>query len=366
MQVNLGTPLVTGLGASLPIFGFSHSVEVTVAITRAGGFAVLGVARDEPEEIHHLLSQVRDQVGDRPFGVDLMFPKLAGNDTTIDDARKRIPQEHQAFIQHLRTKYSVPAATTSNFFTSQIRSESFFREQTAAVLASDVDLVACAVGVPTEVIREIKQRGKTALALVGAVKHAQAALDAGVDVLVAQGSDAGGHTGPIGTFTLVPQIIAAAGKVPVIAAGGVGHGSQIAAALAMGAQGVWLGTAWLSTIEHKLHRTMLKQLLAAGSEDAVITRAHSGKSCRVLKGGWTQEWESDAAPKPLPMPYQQVLTGDLLAAAEEHHIESLVYTPAGQSVAWFNEVESVQTVMRRLTDETRDALLALQHLTRAK
>ncbi|MDR3452311.1 MAG: nitronate monooxygenase [Rhodoferax sp.] len=353
---SLTTPLCTQLGIRHPIFGFSHSVDVSIAITRAGGFAVLGVARDDPEHIAQSIRQIRNAVGDRPFGVDLMFPRLAGDETDVAQVRKKIPAAHQAFVEHLTQKYKVPPATKPHFFTETVRSEALFSAQLSAVLESDANLVAAAVGVPAEVIDQVKRRGKVALALVGAVKHAKAAIEAGVDILVAQGYDAGGHTGPVGTFTLVPQIIEAANGLPVIAAGGVGHGRQIAASLAMGAQGVWLGTAWLTTHELHLQDALVDSLITARSEDTVLTRSHSGKSCRILKSGWTEEWSSPKAPVPLPMPYQQALTGPLVAAVEEHGVKGLLYTPAGQSVAWFNQRESVNDVFNRLLNETKMAL----------
>ncbi len=360
-QRSLSTPLCRQLGITHPIFGFSHSVDVTIAITLAGGFAVLGVARDDPEHIARALRQVRAAVGARRFGVDLMFPRLAGDEASVAQAQAAIPQQHRDFVAQLLRKHQVPAATRPTFFTAAVRNAAMFEAQLDAVLASDVDLVAAAVGVPAEVVTRIKQRGKTALALVGSVKHAQAALAAGVDLLVAQGYDAGGHTGPVGTFTLLPQVLEVAGDTPVIAAGGVGHGRQLAGALAIGAQAVWLGTLWLATDEHALAPALVDQLLLARSEDTLLTRSHSGKPCRVLGSGWTDEWHAPGAPEPLPMPYQQVLTGPLVAAVEEHSVTSLLYTPAGQSVVWVQQRETVQAVIDRLMTQAR---LALDNLGR--
>jgi NAD(P)H-dependent flavin oxidoreductase YrpB (nitropropane dioxygenase family) len=155
---------------------------------------------------------------------------------------------------------------------------------------------------------------------------------------------------------LVPQVVEVAGSVPVLAAGGIGCGRQIAASFALGAQGAWLGTAWLTAREYGTSPVLLRKLLAARSEDTVLTRAHSGKPCRVLRSAWSEEWAAKDAPEALPMPYQQVLTGELLAAIEEHEIEPLVYEAAGQSIAWFNELTSVKDIVARLTRETEAAL----------
>lgn len=354
--MRLRTPLCERLGIETPIFGFSHSVEVSVALAEAGGFPVFGAARETPERIAQDLAEIRRRIGSRPFGVNLMFPKLAGEEPDRAAAKAKLPPEHLAFVEHLRAKYQVPQKTRPNFFSDQVRNEAFLRAQTEVVLASDADAIAISVGVPRATVQAAKKGGKTVFASVGAARHAHSALAAGADVLVAQGYDAGGHTGPIGTFTLVPQVIETAGAVPVLAAGGVGCGRQIAAALAMGAQGVWLGTAWLSTREYAAPPALLKKLLAAKSEDTVITRAHSGKPCRVVKSAWSDEWDAKGAPEPLPMPYQHVLTGELLAAIDEHQIEPLVYEAAGQSVAWFNELTTVRGIAERLNAETLAAL----------
>ena len=347
------------LSIDLPIFGFSHSIDVTVALALAGGFPVFGAARETPERIVADLAEIRTRIGDRPFGVDIMYPALAADLPDRETAKAGLPPDSVAFVERLREKYAVPPQTKPHFFSHVLRNQKLFREQTDAVLASDVNAVATAVGLPKEVIVAAKARGKTTFALIGSPRHVAAARAAGVDVLVAQGNDAGGHTGPIGTFSLVPQVVQAAGDMPVLAAGGLGCGAQIAAALAMGAQGVWLGTAWLATREYHTPPVLLKKLLAANSEDTVVTRAHSGKPCRVLKSAWVDEWEAPGAPAQLPMPYQHALTGELLAAIEEHQTEALVYEAAGQSVAWFNELTTVQEIVARLVRETEAALTAL-------
>ena len=356
----LRTPICDRLGIQVPIFGFSHSVEVTVAIAECGGFPVFGAARETPERIAIDIAAIRKRLGGRPFGVDLMYPKLAGDEPSREAARAKLPAEHIAFVDHIRDKYRVPPATKPGFFSSQIRNQRFLEAQTEAVLESEVDAIATAVGLPKRVLEAAKARGKTTFALVGAARHAKAAREAGVDILVAQGYDAGGHTGGIGTFTLVPQIVEASGGLPVLAAGGIGCGRQIAASLALGAQGAWLGTAWLLTREYGTPPVLLKKLLAAKSEDTVITRAHSGKPCRVLRSAWSDEWAAETAPKPLPMPYQHALTGDLLAAIDEHQPEPLVYEAAGQSIAWFNELTTVRELMERLVRETHAALAQMQ------
>lgn len=358
------TPVCERLGIRLPIFGFSHETEVVAAICRAGGFGVYGVAREDPQKIPARLRDLRDRIGDAPFGVDLMLPAGVPERSDPEAVAAGIPDEHRAFVRGLRDKYAVPAATRSTFFTSFIRSKALFEQQIQAVLDSDVDLVATAIGLPADVIARAKAAGKTTLALVGAPKHARAAVAAGADVLVAQGYDAGGHTGTIGTMSLVPQIIevAAPHAIPVLAAGGIATGAQILGALAMGAQGAWLGTAWLAARENHTHRVLLDKLISAGSEDTVITRAHSGKPCRVVRSAWSDEWSMPGAPTPLPMPYQQALTGELIAAVEEHGVEPLVYEAAGQGVAWIREEQTVHDIVSRLVEQMHTAWKSLYGL----
>lgn len=359
----LRTALCRRLGIAVPIFGFSHSIAVTVALAEAGGFPVFGAARETPERIAADIALLKARLNGKPFGVDLMYPKLAGDEASREDARKKLPAEHLAFVARLKEKYSIPDPVRANFFADQIRNQAFFDAQTEAVLESDVPAVVTAVGLPRKVVQAAKARGKTTFAMVGAARHVATAREAGIDILVAQGYDAGGHTGPVGTYTLVPQVVEAAGGLPVLAAGGIGHGRQIAAAFALGAEGAWLGTAWLATREYDTPPVLLAKILAARSEDTVITRAHSGKPCRVVKSAWSDEWDAEGAPKPLPMPYQHALTGELLAAIEEHQVAPLVYEAAGQSVAWFNELTTVAGVVARLVRETQDALAAMNRIT---
>ncbi|MCP5041664.1 MAG: nitronate monooxygenase [bacterium] len=356
----LDTAVCDRLGIEYPIFGFSHSVEVTAAITNAGGFGVYGATRDMPDAIAERVAKIRSMVGDRPFGVDLLLPQGMADKNDWAAAQAKLPETHKAFVEQLKHKYNVPDPTGKSFFSSMVRSSELFEAQADAVLESDVDLFASAIGTPAHIIERAKAAGKTTLSLVGAPKHVKYAKAAGTDLIVAQGYDAGGHTGPIGTMSLVPQIVDAADGIPVLAAGGIADGRQVAASLALGAQGVWLGTVWLATEEHRLNRQILEKLLKAGSADTVLTRSHSGKTCRVVRTAWSEEWEAEDAPKPLKMPYQQVLIGELLTGVMEHEIEPLMYEGAGQGVAWCNEVSTVEQVIERLVAEAREALVALR------
>lgn len=359
MSVVLRTPICDRFGIEYPIFGFAHSVEVTAAITNVGGLGVYGATRDTPEEIAERTAAIRSLVGRKPYGVDLVLPRGMPEHDDRGSIEDKIPAEHRRFVEDLSRRYDVPSPSRPGMRSRFVRSEDTARAQIETVLASDVDLFACGIGMPAEAVTRAKADGKVTLALVGAPRHAHAAKSAGADILVAQGHDAGAHTGPIGTLSLVPQIVDLAGDIPVLAAGGIGTGRQVVAALAMGAQGVWLGTVWLTTEEHGLDEAIVRKLLAAGSGDTVISRADSGKTLRQIRTAWSDAWADDGAPEPLRMPYQDILVGDLLGAIDEHRIEPLMHHPAGQSVAWCRELSSVQDVMDRLVHETGEALADL-------
>ena len=348
------------MGAEKPIFGFSHSIAVTAAISNAGGLGVYGATHHQPDEILDIAHQLRGLCGDRPFGIDLLLPQTVGDETDLDAVREALPEEHKAFVRKLEEKYDVPPATKPSFFADNVRSQTLFASQVEAALASEADVFAAAVGVPASVIGRARAAGKKTIALVGAPRHAGKALEAGVDLLVAQGHDAGAHTGKIGTFSLVPQIVDIAGETPVLAAGGVGSGRHLAAALALGAQGVWMGTAWLTTEEHAIDDIILQKLLAARSEDTLISRSYSGKTLRMIRSAWSDEWEAPGAPEPLKMPYQQALIGKFFAGIREARVEPLMWEAAGQSIAYFNELTTVAKIIDRTMAEAEAAANVFQ------
>lgn len=359
----LKTPLCAQLGIDYPIFGFAHSTDVVSAVSQCGGLGVFGGTRNTPDEITAAMATVRAGAGRRRIGLDLVLPKGMPQTEDREAIEAGIPDGHREFVAGIWKKYDVPPPSAPGMRSRFVRSEEVAALQVEAALATDVDLFACGIGAPREVVARAKALGKTTVALVGSRRHALAALEVGVDLLVAQGTDAGAHTGPIGTFSLVPQVVDVAGDVPVVAAGGVATGRHIAAALALGAQGVWMGTAWLTSTEHaaKLTPTLVNKLLAAGSEDTVISRADSGKTMRMLRSAWSEEWAAPNAPAPLTMPYHDILTGDLQTAINEHEVEALVHGDGcGQSIAYFNESRSVQDIMEGLIE---DAGVAISRLT---
>lgn len=359
----LRTPVCDRLGLSHPVFAFSHSLPVAAAVSRCGGLGTYGATRRTPQEIRDELAVLRRLAGDVPIGVNLVLPPGMPEDNDPEALERELPERHKAFVRGLYEKYAVPPPRRRGMRTRFLRSNEVARAQMDAVVESDVELVALGIGAPPDFVERCKRAGKTIVALVGSPKHARRAIDAGADLLVAQGHDSAAHTGPIGTFSLVPQVVALAGDVPVLAAGGVMTGRHVAAAFAMGAQGVWTGSLWLATDEYAIHPILLRKLIAAGSEDTVVTRSESGKTFRQLRSAWSDEWSAPDAPRPLAMPFQDMLVGDLLGAIDDHEVEPLMHYAVGQGVAWIRGRERVADVYARLLDETRAALAPLAALS---
>lgn len=359
------TPLCERLGIRYPIFGFSHSVDVCVAIAQAGGFPVLGLAREMPHEVPQVLAEVTRRMGGMPYGIDLMLPSGVPQQASLDELRAGLPPGHVEFVDGLRRRFGVQPPLAPSFFTTQVRSEALFEAQIEAVLASNARGVATAIGLRPELIARARARGKLTFSLVGSVRHARKAMAAGVEVLVAQGYDAGGHTGPVGTLSLLPQILAVAGDRPVLAAGGIATGAQVLGTIAMGAQGAWLGTLWMAARENHTPPALLRRLIDSSSEDTLITRAHSGKPCRVVRSDWIDAWEAQDAPPPLGMPLQQVLTGDVFASIHQRDDPRLVYEAAGQSVFAIERETTVAEQFATLVGEMDEAWRRLLGLSEA-
>ena len=356
-MASITNDLAREYGIEHPIFGFAHDIATVAAITNAGGLGVYGATRRFPHEIDEELAEIRSLVGDKPFGVDLVLPDGMPEHNSREAIEAHIPDEHRSFVEGIIEKYAVPEPSGPGMRTRFIRSKEIEEEQLEAVMASDVNLFACGIGAPRPAVERAKELGKTTAALIGSPRHVRRALASGVDMIVAQGAEAGAHTGTVGTFTLVPQIVDACGDIPVLAAGGVATGRHVAAALALGAQGVWAGTIWLTTEEHTSHMApaLVDKLLAAGSADTVITRSNSGKTFRQIRTSWSDEWAAEGAPAPLKMPYQDVLVGDLLGAISEHEVAPLLHSGAGQGIGYATEVQPVAQVMDTLVAEAESA-----------
>ncbi len=356
----LHTRVSAMLGIEYPIFAFAHHEDVIVEVAKAGGIGIFGGTRKTPQEIRDVLKSIRRRIGERPFGIDLVIPKGMPASNNREEIEAQLPAEHRAFVDHIYEKYNVGRPKRAGMRSRFVRSEEMAAQQVEAVLESDVNVFALGIGTPTGAVDAAKADGKMVVSLVGSPRNARYAMDAGADILVAQGYDAGGHTGAIGTFSLVPQIVDLAQGRPVLAAGGVATGRHIAAAFALGAEGVWVGTPWLVTRENHTDPVVLKKLLAAGAEDTVISRADSGKTLRQIRTAWSEEWAAPDAPVPLKMPYQDILIGDLLGAIEDYQVEPLMHIPAGQGIVQFKDETTTAEVMRRFVTEAEAALARIK------
>ncbi|HWO93642.1 MAG TPA: nitronate monooxygenase family protein [Dehalococcoidia bacterium] len=354
----LHTKFCDMFGLEFPVIAFTHCKDVVVAVTNAGGLGVMGEVGRTPEEIEQDVRWIRERVGEKAFGVDLLFPASIPPKANLEDLQAQIPEEHRKFVRQIKEKYNVPDPKRegARMRGGGMMSQEHARRQLDVVLEERVPLFASGLGNPAFIVEAAHERGIKVAGLIGKVRQARREIEAGVDFIIAQGYDAGGHTGEIGTFTLVPQVAAIAGDTPVILAGGVGTGKHLAAALCLGAQGVWTGTIWLTARESDTDMIVKEKILAATEEDTLRSRCMTGKPVRQLKTQWTEEWESPGAPSPLPMPLQGILTGDLMLAIGQYKIEPLMGSPAGQVVGTIHEMKPARDIVFDIIEEARDVL----------
>jgi NAD(P)H-dependent flavin oxidoreductase YrpB (nitropropane dioxygenase family) len=368
------TELCDTLGIELPIFAFSHCRDVVAAVSKAGGFGVLGAVGFPPEQLEIELKWIDSHIGDRPYGVDIVIPGKYEGMGEIDPVKLEqqllaaIPEQHRQFVQKILADHGVPQLPEGERPVGQLLgwTAATATPQVAVALKHDqVRLIANALGTPPqEVIDEIHATGRKVAALCGSAKHARSHKAAGVDIIIAQGYEGGGHTGEIGSVVLWPEVIDAVAPTPVLAAGGIGTGKQIAAALAMGAQGVWTGSLWLTVQEADAPPAQTESYLAATSRDTVRSRSFTGKPCRMLRNDWTEAWEAPDAPKPLGMPLQFMVTSEAVARGHRYadRAKQVMFNPIGQIVGALNSVRPVRDVMRQLVEEYLEAAERLQRL----
>ncbi|WP_399934359.1 NAD(P)H-dependent flavin oxidoreductase [Streptomyces kanamyceticus] len=348
------TELSKKLGAEHAIFGFTPFPAVAAAISRAGGFGVLGAVRyTAPDELARDLDWMQEHVDGRPYGLDVVMPAKKVEGVTEADVEAMIPKGHRQFVQDTLAKHGVPELAEGEASGWRITGwmEQVARDQLDVAFDYPIRLLANALGSPpADVVERAHARGVLVAALAGSARHARKHADAGIDLVVAQGYEAGGHTGEIASMVLTPEAVEAVAPLPVLAAGGIGSGEQIAAALALGAQGVWLGSLWLTTTEADLHSPALtRKLLAAGSGDTVRSRALTGKPARQLRTRWTDAWDDPQGPGPLPMPLQGLLVAEAVSRIQKYEVQELLGTPVGQIVGRMNSERSVQAVFDDLT-----------------
>jgi NAD(P)H-dependent flavin oxidoreductase YrpB (nitropropane dioxygenase family) len=370
------TSLCDQLGVEYPVVAFSHCRDVVAAVTRGGGFGVLGATVYSPEQLDVELRWIDEAVDGKPYGVDVLMPeKLAGMqrgsgfDATALNAL--IPEEHRRFLDSLLAEYGIEppgagdAGAPHGGIAAGLSGEGALRLIEVA-LGHPVRLVANALGAPpAEMIKAAHAADVPVAALAGKREHAERHVAAGVDIVVAQGYEAGGHTGEIATMVLVPEVVDAVAPVPVLAAGGIARGRQMAAAMALGAQGVWTGSVWLTTAEAETHPVVKEKFLAATSSDTLRSRSITGKPARQLKSAWTEAWDGPNSPGPLPMPLQPLLVDYALhrinraASAGQPGATQLVNYFVGQVVGSLDTVRPARQVLQEMITEYVDVVAGM-------
>lgn len=367
------TPICETLGIDLPIFAFSHCRDVVVEVSRAGGIGVLGASGHTAEHLETDLRWIDAHIDGKPYGVDLLMPsryEKVGEQQKLDlDAM--LPPAHKQFMRAVLDQAGVPplpqddAAAIIKAGNEQLNMTPEDAEALLEiVLRHPIKLVVSALGVaPPHLIERVHAHGIKVGALVGRVDQAVQQKQAGIDVIIAQGTEAGGHTGSISSMVLWPQVVDAVAPLPVLAAGGVGRGRHVAAALALGAQGVWCGSVWLGSKQSELTPELKQRFFAAQSEDAIQSRALTGKPCRMLKGGFSDAWARQDAPKPLTMPLQSILMTESLARVTRARDKRFLTYPVGQIVGDMKEETSCRQIVEDMMTEFLDATEGLAKLS---
>jgi len=370
------TEICDQLGIEFPIFAFTHCRDVVAAVSNAGGFGVLGAIGFSPEELEVELQWLDEHVGDHPYGVDIVIPGKYEGMGELDPVKleaqlqSMVPDDHRRFARRLLDEHGVPPVPDDQRRSGMMGwTEATGKPLLAAALGHDkVRLIANALGTPpADVIAEVKASGRLIGALAGSAHHALRHKEAGLDFIVCQGTEGGGHTGEIGSLVLWPEVIDAVAPLPVLAAGGVGCGRQIAAALAMGAQGVWSGTLWLTVEEADIPPGQMQSYLGASSRDTVRSKSFTGKPCRMLRNDWTEAWDRPDTPDPLPMPLQMLVAIEAVGAGRRfpEAAKDVNFNPCGQIIGRATSVRKARDVVFELVEEyvaAVDRLTALSSL----
>jgi NAD(P)H-dependent flavin oxidoreductase YrpB (nitropropane dioxygenase family) len=366
------------LDIEFPLVAFTHCRDVVVAVSKAGGCGVLGAVGMSPEQLEKELKWIDDHIDGKPYGVDVLIPNKMVDQSEKFDAEKlksMIPQEYADYRADILENHDIEASELRTIDTSG----SSFAQNTKAdgakalldvAFSHPIKLIANALGVPPDWMLEMgKENDVKVAALLGTAQHAINQVKAGVDILVVSGTEAGGHCGSVSTMVLIPEVhkaIQPYGDVPILAAGGIVTGQQMAAAMAMGASGVWCGSVWLTTVESEVPPVIKEKMVAANSSQTVRSRSRTGKHSRQLVSPWTEAWESDKAPDPLPMPLQPMVAEPALQKvnklAEGGHAgaRDLSTYWVGQGVGLMNASISASDVVQEFKE---DFISAYERLT---
>ncbi|MCE8545008.1 nitronate monooxygenase [Ruegeria pomeroyi] len=370
----MNSDLCRKLGIEFPLFAFSHCRDVVAAVSRAGGMGVFGAVLYTPEQLRTELEWIDAHCGGKPYGVDLIVPtsiqRQGGSGPDDDQLLAGLPAEHLAFAEQVLERAGVGADDLDErrralLHISRNLDSAGAKAMLDVAFSFPIRLIANALGTPPQIMLDrARAAGVPVAALVGSKQHAQRQVAAGVDILVAAGGEAGGHCGEVSTMVLVPEVVSVAGETPVLAAGGIVTGRQMAAAMAMGAAGAWCGSVWLTTAEGEPSQVVKDKMLAASSSDTVRSRSRTGKTSRQLKSAWTDAWEAEG-PAPLPMPLQSLVAEPALARiealAQRGHAGAadLATYWVGQGVGLMTQTTSAAEVVQEFK---RDYLAATERL----
>ncbi len=351
-----------------PIYAFTHCRDVVVAVSKAGGLGVLGAVGFSVEQLRIELEWIDEHIGDKPYGVDIVLPAKydgAGEmdlDKLTGQLQSMIPDEHRQFVREMLDKHDVPELPPDeelgsglmgwNAATAVPQVEEILRHDNAVMVAN-------ALGTPPpDLVEQIQASGRAVGALCGTPAQASRHAAAGLDFVIAQGYEGGGHTGDIGSMVLWPQVIDAISPVPMLAAGGIGSGRQMAAALAMGAAGVWTGSLWLAVEEAAGSPAQIQSYLDATSKDTVRSRSYTGKPCRMLRNDWTDAWERPDTPDTLGMPLQMMAVREAMVRSGRYpdKAQQVAFNPVGQIVGSMNRVKRSADVVFELVEECVESL----------
>lgn len=363
------------VGVDFPLFAFSHCRDVVAAVSRAGGFGVLGGSMFTPESLEAELRWVDDHVDGKPYGVDILVPEnqYDTGGMTIAQLAEHLPTEHREFLAQLLKDYDVDLRLDGGASdVAPATSPEVGHELMDVAFKHPIKLIANALGIaPDWMIERGKSEGVAVAALVGAKEHAVRQVNAGVDILVAQGTEAGGHCGEVSTLVVVPEVVRTVREirdVPVLAAGGIMTGAQMAGCMAMGAAGVWTGSVWLATPESEVSETFRQKLVAASSRDTIRSKARTGKPSRQLRSAWHEAWEGPESPGSLPLPLMSILSTpafssiDRAADAGNPKARELVSYWVGQGVGLIDSVKTCAQVVQDFMEEYAEAVERLPTL----
>ena len=351
--------------------GGASTPELAAAVSNAGGLGVLGAAACGPNRLRNWIERTRE-LTNKPFGVDTLLPASVRRGS-MKPKQGPSPLDqlagHQAFAKEFLEREGLGSlsdddqARESGFADEMDRggpmplTKEFFEAQMEVVIEQRVPVYAAGLGNPGPYIPALHANGTKVMAVVGQTYHARQVADSGIDIIVAQGHDGGGHNAPIGTMALIPQVRDAVGDLPVLAAGGIADGRSVAAALMLGADGAWIGTAFLATHEAGI-LDFQKQALVEGTDaSTTISRCITGKPARIVRSKWSQAWEESDI-DPLPMPYQSMVAMPVLAAAMREGRGDIAPGFAGQGLGLISEVRSAAEVVEEIAKGAERMLAA--------